>query len=306
MSEQTPIEQPKEEVIAQTGQVEQQPEQKIEQSVEQQTESAQQSEEEAKAAVRAGYNKQPKHIEKEEQKEESAPAQAMPTTIAGIPEDELTAKLKKVDDLENVLNDRVRKLNNMVGNLKQRLDAIPKDTPKSEVRAITAESMKKMRELGFDEIAQALAEDLNGSFSVQSSPQVDVQEVVTKKMRETAEQELDDLHPDWRDVTAYNESGAYLHPGFSAWFQTLSTEMQDKVKTSNSVVFAARVLDTYKEWEKDKASKEAQARKASESRLQNAVTPTQGKAAATPSRMPDREGLWVGYNKGPKPLNKMR
>lgn len=297
MNEQTQIEQqPAEETVTQDDQQEAQQE-----PVESQTEQGEQQGEKGDelAAIMAGYNKQPQF----KQEEPEAPAQAMPKTETP---DELAAKLKKVDELENAVNDRLRKLNNMVGNLKQRLDAIPKDAPKSEVRAITSESMKKMRELGFDEIADALAEDLNGAISVQSAPQVDVQEVIARTMKETAEKELDDLHPDWRDLAVVNDHGEYQHQGFSSWLKTLSSEMQEKVRTSNSVVFAARVFDTYKDWEKEKAGKETQARKASESRLQNAVTPTQGKAAPAPSRLPDDAGLWAGYNKGPKPLNRTR
>lgn len=274
-------------------------------AVEQTEEQAGTAKEEDMAAVMAGYNK-PSTQEQQEQQDED-PAKAIPRMIAGIPEDDIAAKLKKVDELETSFNERMQKVNNMLGNMKQRLEAIPKDAPKAEMRAITADSMKKLREMGFDELAEALAEDLNGTLSVPSA-QVDVKDVISKAMRTTAERELDDLHPDWHELVAVDKDGKYVHPGFSVWINSLTPEMQKKVRTSESVAFASRTLDSFKAWEKDKENEKAgratQARNTSESRLQNAMTPTQGKAAAQPSRLPDESGLWAGYNKGHKPFRR--
>lgn len=254
------------------------------------------------AAIMAGYNKP---AAQEQQQEPQEDQEAAPRTIAGLPEEELAAKLKKVDELEAAMNEKLRKVNNMLGNMKQRLETIPKDAPKAEVRAITADSMKKLRELGFDEIAEALAEDLNGSLSVQSAP-VNVDEAVSNVLRKTAEKELDDLHPGWKDLILVDEnSGDYLHPKFSAYVNTLPEDMQSKVRTTTSAAYAVRVLDSFKEWEKGEAEREAQARNTSEARLKNAMTPTQGKTASTaPSRLPDEAGLWAGYNKGHKPFRR--
>lgn len=216
--------------------------------------------------------------------------------IAGFREEDVVAKFKKVDELEEALNNRLQKVNNLVGNLKQRLDAIPKDTPKAELRAITADSMKKMRELGFDELADAIAEDLGSVLAVPEPPKIDVSGEVDKSLKSRALDELSDLHPDWRDLAEINESGEYINPEFADWFNTQDKDTQARIRQSNSVAFAARTLDRFKEWRDSKRNQQEEARQNSGDRLKNAVTPTQGKPAPSQVTLSDEAALWFGYN----------
>ena len=270
---------------------------------EQETEQQSSTGQEELADQLAGYNKSAT----QQAQQEEAPAQATPQTIAGFSVEEITAKLKKVDDLDGVVNERMRKVFNTLGNLQQRLDSIPKDAPRTEARAITADSMKKLKELGFDELAEALAEDLSGNLSVAGQPQVDVGDLLSKEIRKRAEQDLEDAHPGWKEVFAIDEDGNFPNPEFESWFNTLDESVQRRLKTTESAMYVSRSLDAFKDWQKSKsqpAQSAETARRTSESRLQNAMTATQGKTASAPSRLPDEEGLWKGYNKGPKPLSR--
>jgi len=131
--------------------------------------------------------------------------------------------------------------------------------------------------------------------------------LLSKEIRKRAEQDLEDAHPGWKEVFAIDEDGNFPNPEFESWFNTLDESVQRRLKTTESAMYVSRSLDAFKDWQKSKsqpAQSAETARRTSESRLQNAMTATQGKTASAPSRLPDEEGLWKGYNKGPKPLSR--
>lgn len=284
----------------------------VEQQVEGQTA---QSEEDARAAelasVQAGYNRvpgQPPEVNTEE-----APAEeAKPEPHE--PPQELVDTRKKVEELEGKVNERLQKVFNQLGNLSQKLDTIGKSAPESkaaqaEAKVITADSLKKLKELGFDEIAEALAEDLSHAISGGSDPQTiaKITADAVKQAREEDAQEtmrksveaLDKAHPDRIEIRESTE--------YAEWLDTLSESKRNRFLNSWNPDYVSDRLDEFKDWR----AKQAEAKptpetptQTSEKRLENAVTPTTGRSAGSPTRLPDEAGLWAGYNKGRKPFKR--
>jgi hypothetical protein len=257
----------------------------------------QETNEDELAALNAGYGRVPGQVPEVEQGDGEEAEETPPApVIAGLPEPELAARLQKVEQLEQDLNQRFQKVNNQIGNMLQQLRAVTASTPKAEARQITADSMKKLREMGYDEIANALAEDLNDAF--QPSQPVDIASAMQEMLKERSRQELAELHPDYREAVGSQE--------WQEWLSTLPPETRQQVMHSESVPFVSRALDYFKQWHHDRSSGADTAHQETRQRLENAVTPTTGRTAKPPSKLPDEAGLWVGYKAGMKPLNQLR
>jgi len=261
-----------------------------------------QTPEEARESILAGYHKEAPTGEVTE------PEPPEPKLIAGMTEDELRERLDKLSELESSTSEQLRKAFNQTGNLKQQLEGISAKLTEiaskpqtAETRKITRDSLKKLTELGFDELADALAEDLSNVYAAPPEPtekpadpapeKVDIDSVISQTVKARDVAVLEEVHPDRAQIVA--------SPEFAKWFNSQTPERQRAIETGTSAAFGIRVLDEFKAWRADQAKPPTET--ASGSRLKNAVTPTRGGAAPQPSAKSDREALWAGYN-GRKPL----
>lgn len=215
-----------------------------------------------------------------------------PSETAAAPEptaDELYRR--ETADRFAVLEKSTASANGLAGHLKQQL------TKMSQGKPITKESLKRVSEEFGEEFAEAFAADLQeaglGGGQALSDDRVDelVQSrlgVATENLERKFEFKL--VTKTHKDATDYF-AGGQQNAAFVGWVQTLPAERQQEISTSWDSDTVTGYLDEFKA-QRDKAANQAARQK---SRVERAVTPTTGAAAA--AAQPLEDPLMAGWNK---------
>lgn len=207
----------------------------------------------------------------------------------------------------------VRRLHGEIGDMNRRLKAMetkPAPAPAAPVDDELTAAMGKAEALAaeYPELAGPLVEALkavtkakpNAAPQGQALSQDDINRMVEERaaqqvrqleerQRKEAEKVLKVDHPDFDTVIASKE--------FSSWVKTKPAELQDTIVNTENPMLAARFLSEFKETQRTTQKKT--------DRLKGAITPQGVTSQAAPSKLPDEQGLWVGYNKGQtRPMNK--
>ena len=198
---------------------------------------------------------------------------------------EILSALNGLPELERRLTQQVDKVAGNYGEVKRLIDTIQKSSQATpQGAAATARSMTKLRELGFDELADAIADDL-GTDGTEINPESIAKIAADAVSKANADAEvnahnkavsaLDRDHPDRVEI---RESSSYKD-----WLASLSETKRNRFLTSWSPEYVSERLDEFKDWRSAKAAEQARtdadatkaaARLESKSRLEAAVTPS--------------------------------
>lgn len=240
------------------------------------------------AAFEAGFN-EAKGIEPPpapEPEPEPAPKQV----IAGMTEEQVKALLEKAAEVDK-LREQQAKVFGSLGSLKQSIDALrnqPKPTA-TQVQ-ITKDKLSRLGQM-FPEMAEMLAEDLNGVLTGGAAAAVD-----TSKFEQEFEQKLQTkleatqqqfeakvltlMHPDWKQIVAADE--------FGKWKQSLAPEVMAELDSSWDAEFIGSKIAEFKDWKSKTATSQQQKR----SRLEQAITP---RGTPNPPAMTDDDAFIRGF-----------
>jgi hypothetical protein len=214
--------------------------------------------------------------------EETPEPEPEPQKFSSITEDQLKELLAKAAEVDK-LKEREQRINGTLGSLKQSIDAL-RNQPKPTATQVqlTKEAFKKTASV-FPEIAEMLAEDLNGVLTARGASPVDPSQFaqVENKFNERLQQSqqamqqqfeskvLTVMHPDWKQVVP--------SPEFQQWKQTLPQEVLQELDNSWDAEFIGFKLNEFKDWK----SKAVQGQAQKKSRLEAAITPRGGPIAPT-------------------------
>jgi hypothetical protein len=226
------------------------------------------------AAFAAGFTgEEPEAAQPEPPKEEEPPE---PQTVSLTAEElaDLKAKAAEIDKLK----EREQRIYGTLGSLKQSIDQL-RNQPRPSATAVqlTKEKFAKLSTM-FPEMAELLAEDLNGVLTGAGSQPVDTaqfEQTFDTKLNEKLQQQqqqfeakvLSVMHPDWKPVVPSDE--------FQKWKQSLPQETQAELDTSWDAEFIGSKLSEFKDWKSKAVQGQAQKR----SRLEAAITPKGGAQA---------------------------
>lgn len=226
------------------------------------------------------------------------PAKAEPAkpvekiVFGGMTEAQVLAKFAEVEDLKKTIAANHDKAFGRFGELQAALKAVSQ-SPSGQPVKVTKELLKRLNEAGYGELAEVLAEDLNGLVLAAGNGGIDkaaFDKAVDDKVaaatdtlnRETSKKLLGLAHKDWRQV--------YASDDFKTWKKTLPPEAQTVLDTSWDSAVLTDALDDFKAWQA-KAATAATAAKAAEDaaknqdkRLEGAIpVKTDGKPPTGPS-----------------------
>ena len=237
------------------------------QSVESQTEQAPVNDDDAAfEAGFAGVDPEPKPTAEEIAKE---------LEFAGYTETQIKELLGKVAEVDK-LKEQQAKAFGSLGSLKQAIDNL-KSQPRPQATAIqlTKEKFAKLSK-EFPELAEMLAEDLNGVLTGGASAPDPAQfEQIIETQLNTRLQPMQQqfearvltvMHPDWKQVVP--------SPEFAQWKQTLPPEVAQELDTSWNAEFIGSKLSEFKDWK----TKTAEAQRNKQRKLEAAITPKGGAA----------------------------
>jgi len=215
-------------------------------------------------------------------------AERLSAELAGLKAQ--VSSLKDSSDPESI-----RRMHGEIGNINRTLKQLQTSgMPSSpELDAILKEAEDAAEE--FPELAAPMLKAIKALAMHRPAPIAqtdDIDERVSatelQKVRERdAINALTEEHPDWVDVRNT--------PEFSEWLKSKTPEYQEKFNNTWNPAVVSRGLSEFKE--------SLKARERKQTRLAAAVAPTGVPAPATPSTIPDEQGAFIGYNKGPKRLN---
>lgn len=272
---------------------------------------------EALASAMAGYNKKEARgemppaepVEQPVQADteagaEAPVAEAEPTTEPEPPQEptvtDLAEELKALKAKVAASTsdpDAVRKLHGEIGNINRTLKQMQSSAPKKEEAPVVDEMAAALQIAEktaeeYPEIAGPLVKAIKAVTTwKQTAPEVQPKEIEDRvsaaqaRQREAIEA-LAEEHPDY---TTVRET-----PEFKAWLSSRTPEYQDKLNSTWNPAVVSRGLTEFKDSLKTKQKKQ--------DRLAAAVVTPAASQQAKPSTLPDEQGLWVGYNKGPKRL----
>lgn len=241
----------------------------------------------AEAAFAAGFTgeeSKPEAAQAEPLKEEEPQPEPEPQTVTLTAEElaDLKAKAAEIDKLK----EREQRIYGTLGSLKQSIDQL-RNQPRPSATAVqlTKEKFAKLGQM-FPEMAELLAEDLNGVLTGAGATPVDpaqFEQVVESKLNERLQQSqqamqqqfeakvLTVMHPDWRQVVPSEE--------FQKWKQSLPEETKAELDNSWDAEFIGSKLTEFKDWK----SKATQGQQAKQRRLEAAITPKGGAQAPVPT-----------------------
>lgn len=238
----------------------------------------------------------------------SANTENAKTLIAGMSEDELKAVLEKARQVD-VLQERLTKTHDTafgkIGHLEQQIRQLAAQTQEHSAQRpnqqLTKDSFSKLAAYMEDEdFAAALAEDLSALQLGGSAPapQIDwdaINQSIDQRIlhissqfdtatdannKEFEKKLLTIQHPDWKDIIAGDEYGA--------WKATLSPEAQETLDNSWDGTLLGNAFTKFKDW-RNKKAENAQKK---QQRLENAITPGRGGSGANQSANDDfNQGL---------------
>ena len=196
--------------------------------------------------------------------------------------EELKAKAAEIDKLK----EREQRIYGTLGSLKQSIDQLrSQPRPSATAVQVTKEKFAKLGQM-FPEMAELLAEDLNGVLTGVGATPADpsqFEQTFDSKLTERLQQSqqamqqqfeakvLTVMHPDWRQVVP--------SPEFQQWKQSLPEETRAELDTSWDAEFIGSKLNEFKDWK----SKATQGQQAKQRRLEAAITPKGGAQAPVPT-----------------------
>lgn len=232
--------------------------------------------------------------------------------IPGYTKEELNAALtaipqlrKAIDTQNGTYGHKFQEQNRVIAELQAKLEKRAETTPAPAATAkVTSDSLKKLREAGFDELAEALAEDLSGLIPSNANG-LNVEEL-TKGITEQFAGRLDEFakvdfergmkrlnktHSDWQDIATFKttETGAVIfnNPEFGNWFTQQPVEVQREVIDSKDPWNVLDIISDYKEALGNKEIGAPDALKPkTNSALRKAVTP---KGATASRQLSDKQ-----------------
>lgn len=189
--------------------------------------------------------------------------------------------------------DTVRRMHGEIGDINRTLKNLQKAAPvDDELTAAMTDAQKVADE--FPELAGPLVKVIKALGAARPAPaeQVDisgrVSEEVETRLQKNAIEALQEDHPDYETVRTT--------PEFLAWEKTKTPEYQQKLRSTWNPAVVSRGLTEFKD-----SLKALQAvKQKKQDRLASAVVAPSASQQSKPSTLPDEEGLWVGYNSGPK------
>lgn len=224
-----------------------------------------------------------------------------PVRIAGYTEgqlQELLAKAKKVDDLEQQLQGTTGKVFGKFGEVQRALQALQqRDQSQSgdqgRAAQVTADKLKRLNE-EYPDIAEMLSQDLSETWGQtgQSITPEQVDELVSRRLQQSQpdvgslveqkveERLLSQRHPDFREV-AQSEA-------FQSWAQQLPQGDQEKLASSWDSNYLAAKLDEFKQRNKPRQDRQG--------RLRSNVQP-KGAARTDPPALSDEQAFERGFKK---------
>ncbi len=242
------------------------------------------------AAFEAGFN-QAQGIETPEPEVKPEP-EPEPKLIAGMTEDQLKELLAKAAEVDK-LREQQSKVFGSLGSLKQSVDSL-RNQPRPSVTGVTLTKEKLARmHKAFPEMAEMIAEDLNGVLSGGAAADpAQFEQLVETKLNERLQQTqqamqqqfeakvLTVLHPDWKAVVPSQE--------FVQWKQSLDPEVQAELDNSWDAEFIGSKLTEFKDWKTKLATSQASKQR----RLEAAITP---KGSANPPAPTDEDAFMAGF-----------
>jgi len=219
---------------------------------------------------------------------EAAPepvAEVPQPVFAGLTEDQLKAQLAKAGEVDELKN-QIRQIYGKMGEYNGKLNQLSQGS----ARKLTAETFSRLKEAGYDDLAEKLAEDLSnvqlggGQAEVQ---QVDLTPIHTqiKQMQEQQEMKLLTMrHRSWQQDVNSDD--------FRLWSQTLSAEDRQLLNDSWDAMALGDKLDDYKAW-RERAAQAQPSKQQKQQRLEAAVTPA-GVPSAAKAAIDDDEAFYAG------------
>jgi hypothetical protein len=179
---------------------------------------------------------------------------------------EFIAKAARVDDLEKQMESTTQKLYGKFGEVQRDIQSLKaKDEPAPEPKKlVTAGHLKRVSEELGDELAEALADDLNelqigrNQEDSQQASAVREEEILGLK-QEFEEKLLTNSNPDWRDVVGSD--------GFSNWKATLRPEVIQEIDASWDAHYISSAINAFK----SQTTKKSDKRKDNQRRLESAT-----------------------------------
>jgi hypothetical protein len=195
--------------------------------------------------------------------------------IAGMTEDQLKELLAKAAEVDK-LREQQNKAFGALGSLKQSIEQLRNQPrPKATAVQVTKEKFAKLSQM-FPEMAEALAEDLNGVLTGSAPADVThIEQAVEQRLQERLEVQkmefetklLSTTHPDWQEVRS--------SPDFEKWMGLLKPEYAHQLQTTWDSRFVSDAMTEFKNWK----SKAVQGQAQKKSRLEAAITPKGGPVA---------------------------
>lgn len=163
---------------------------------------------------------------------------------------------------EESLQKQLRDANGKIGALFQKVEQM-KATARPAAAKLTPGALKRLAE-NFPEMAGALTEDLAEIFTATPEPAEPA-----PKGQEIDVSFLNESHPDWQSLRD-NPPDDYKE-----WLNSLRPSTRTRFITSDDPLYVAEKLDDYREWQ-SKSRKQQSAEPVASSRIENAVSPTNG------------------------------
>ena len=218
-------------------------------------------------------------IEPEAKAEEPAPV-----VFAGLPEEQLTTQLAKAGEVDD-LKTQVRNIYGKLGTYQDKLNHLQQGSG----RKLTAETFSRLKEAGYDDLAEKLAEDLSGVSLGGSAPpqQVDLtplhQEI--QKVREQSEIKMLSMrHRTWQQDIGTSD--------FQLWKETLSAGDREVLDKSWDAMTLGDKLDEFKAW-RERGAQAQVSQQQKQQRLEAAVTP-KGIPSPAKAAIDDEEAFMAG------------
>lgn len=228
-----------------------------------------------------------------------APVVERKEVMAGYTEEEIKDAFNHIGKLQKALDSTNGTYGTRLDNQQRTIDELRQERQQS-MGALTPSKLKRLSQ-EFPEIAEMLAEDLNGLIGQggQAFDPAQIEQIVTprvqaleermaKKEQELEIRALTKQHRDWREVATFEQQPdgriAWKNQQFGQWADKLPAESRQKLLQSNDADFLSEQLTEFK-----KAVKPRVAQKQS---LEAAVIPRGLSGQTQPSELADEEAAF--------------
>lgn len=208
----------------------------------------------------------------------------------GLTNEQLTAMLAKVPELENMTNTEIRKLHGKLGEFNRVLQDLK--TSKTTAPSIHLQGAKlKSLHAEYPDLAELLEKDLSElTATSEAHAQNEDFDARVNKVKEDLSQQmqvnlLQLQHRDFATVTKTDD--------FKVWAQTLPEEDRAKLNDSWDAMYLGEKISDFKAW-RDKKQTGMNSR---QERLRNAITPKGTTKPPTPQAMTMEDGFAAAFRK---------